>query len=714
MATYSELIGKRVESFSNDPSTTVTYTVTVASSDGQNRYFIDGVQQKQLRLYEGVTYNFDYSAASSHPFRFSTTSDGTHGGGSEYTTGVTVDSNITTIVVATGAPNLFYYCSSHSGMGGRANTPAQDTVQAQMWYNKSTNLFKTVPLLSAWSSSSSLNTARIQLSGAISSPNTASLAFGGYTGTESNSTEEYNGSGWATGGNLSTSRYQGAGAGTQTAGLFFGGRPPASGATTTEEYGGASWTSGGALPVAKMGLSGCGLQTAALAFGGSPPTRNTTEEYDGSSWTAGGTLSVAFEDAAGAGTQTAGLKFGGRGAPTQTTEKYDGSSWTTSNNMNTGRGYLGGAGIQTAALGYGGMTLPNTYQSATESYNGTTWTTSPATMGTAIRQFGGTGATNTAALAFGGESAGTATLGTTEEFNSGANLITFAAWSSGGNLGTARYGGGFGMTVDTAGIAGNDQGGGASAKTELYDGTSFTESGDLTQVGYRRALTGTQTAGLAVGAYAAPSIRNWVEEFNGSSWTATPGFPSITQFGSAAGPQTAAFYGGQYSSSTEDYNEWYDYDGSSWTASTPSSSDKGQQRGLLGNAAAQTAAVACGGYDPANEGTNITESWNGSAWSTVNSVPTDGWGWGYGGTQTAGLIICNAPGTNTNAISWDGTNWITAPSLSTSRASIQGGAGTSTSAIQMGGNVPPGSYRDSSEEFSPGSTALNVRTLTQS
>ena len=27
------------------------------------------------------------------------------------------------IVVASGAPTLYYYCSSHSGMGGQANTP---------------------------------------------------------------------------------------------------------------------------------------------------------------------------------------------------------------------------------------------------------------------------------------------------------------------------------------------------------------------------------------------------------------------------------------------------------------------------------------------------------------------------------------------------------------------------------------------------------------
>ena len=123
---------------------TVTKTVTVVSSGG-NKYAIDGVTQATLNLYEGNTYIFDSSdsSVSSHPFLLSATSNGSHGGGSVYDTGVTYQldgSNVAnvlaylngystassrslTITVGSGTPTLYYYCNVHSGMGGVAYTP---------------------------------------------------------------------------------------------------------------------------------------------------------------------------------------------------------------------------------------------------------------------------------------------------------------------------------------------------------------------------------------------------------------------------------------------------------------------------------------------------------------------------------------------------------------------------------------------------------------
>ena len=117
-------------------ATQTTFIVTVQSVSGANKYFIDGVQQDTLSLKEGFTYKFDQSNSSnsSHPLRFSTTSNGSHGGGSEYTTGVTTFGTpgnagaYTQINVAVGAPTLYYYCTNHSGMGGTANTAISNNV----------------------------------------------------------------------------------------------------------------------------------------------------------------------------------------------------------------------------------------------------------------------------------------------------------------------------------------------------------------------------------------------------------------------------------------------------------------------------------------------------------------------------------------------------------------------------------------------------------
>ena len=133
-----------------------TFTVTVANAGG-NKYFINGVQQQTVNLLEGFTYKFDQSdnSNSGHPLRFSTTSGGSHSGGSEYTTGVTTSGTpgssgaYTQIVVASGAPVLYYYCTAHSGMGGTANTTAETVEAGNGYWIDTTSTTCTITLPSA-------------------------------------------------------------------------------------------------------------------------------------------------------------------------------------------------------------------------------------------------------------------------------------------------------------------------------------------------------------------------------------------------------------------------------------------------------------------------------------------------------------------------------------------------------------------------------------
>mgnify|MGYP001193298871 FL=1 len=97
----------------------VVYVVTVAGG----KFVIDGESQATISFRPGVVHRFDVSDSSvaSHPFVLSETSEGT-----AYTTGRTASGSqgsanayIEFTVDADTPDNLYYYCSSHSGMGGK-------------------------------------------------------------------------------------------------------------------------------------------------------------------------------------------------------------------------------------------------------------------------------------------------------------------------------------------------------------------------------------------------------------------------------------------------------------------------------------------------------------------------------------------------------------------------------------------------------------------
>ena len=133
--------------------------------------------------------------------------------------------------------------------------PTGDVAEGQVWYNTTSDTFKSIINLEAWNSETPVTTSR-QYMQTTGGPSTSSVFFGGYhpgdssPNTGSVRTEEWNGLGFETGGDSSSKRYSQGGAITsQTAALMFGGYPgPPGGSNATESYNGTSWTTVNTLP----------------------------------------------------------------------------------------------------------------------------------------------------------------------------------------------------------------------------------------------------------------------------------------------------------------------------------------------------------------------------------------------------------------------------------------------------------------------------------
>ena len=112
---------------SSGSSCSSDYCITVVSTASGNKYAVNGTTQGAITITAGQTKTFDLSDSSltGHPFALSKRADGRNAGtvvsadtlGAS--DGVTTASNVLTIVSSSSTSTpLYYYCSSHAGMGG--------------------------------------------------------------------------------------------------------------------------------------------------------------------------------------------------------------------------------------------------------------------------------------------------------------------------------------------------------------------------------------------------------------------------------------------------------------------------------------------------------------------------------------------------------------------------------------------------------------------
>ena len=604
-----------------------------------------------------------------------------------------------------------------------------DSADGQMWYNTTTQSLRGLAIIEAWSSTSPIP-AITSVSGGAGTQ-TAGLIFGGYDGDasdETNRTLEYNGSGFSTGGNLNQARFGIAGFGTQTAAVGacgYNNAFPAGSAflTNSEEYDGSSWTAGNAAGTQAHTRSSAGILTAGVVVGGrlfgSTASANS-EEYDGTSYSEGNNLSTGRWGLGGAGTQTAAIFFGGTTAApatyTANSETYDGTSYSAGPSLNTSRAEILGIGhTQTSALACGGQEAAPTVTGKTESFDGTSFSET-ADLGTSRRsaQNHGVGSSNASGLMAGGYN-GSTQLSVSEEFTSSSNVITAAAWSAGGNLNTARYQHAGAGSTPAGLVFGGRKETAPSANynnSEEYDGTSWTEGNNLNTARFGLYGIGTQTAGLACGGRTTPAVVDNSEEYDGTSYTEGNNLASARHGGASAGTQTAGLiFNGTNVTAPAPANMTTTSQSYDGTSWTATNSCN-TARVVPYGFGTQTAAISVGGNPFSNSG----ESFDGTNWTAISGTLNDGRQQGFSsGTSTNGLVCGgNSPPNTTNVEAYNGTIFTTSPSLSTARRGIAGTPGTSVPTGVFGAGGYTSTELNSTEEFTPESIAGNVETFSTS
>ena len=267
-----------------------------------------------------------------------------------------------------------------------------------------------------------------------------------------------------------------------------------------------------------------------------------------------------------------------------------------------------------------------------------------------------------------------------------ASVVAAGTFASGGSKNTSSPGL-MVAGIQTAAVATGNSGG------EEYNGTAWTETGDLNTTRHSGGMAGTQTDAIYVQGRSSPSaVTDAVETYNGTSWSSGTAAPNSRYAQGSCGATSNAYlgWGGSLAppSSPATYSTGIEWNGSSWTASGSLTGFPAGRQGY-GGVGIQTAALSVGGQnDSPGSIVATSEEYNGSSWTAISSTPTILNEPGQWGTTTSAIVTGGYSTTYiANTIAYDGSAWADLPS-STDASSAQAWKastnGTSTTGLAVG------------------------------
>ena len=201
-----------------------------------------------------------------------------------------------------------------------------------------------------------------------------------------------------------------------------------------------------------------------------------------------------------------------------------------------------------------------------------------------------------------------------------ASVLSAGTFTTGGSKNTSSPGILLAGT-QTASVATGNSG------SEEYDGTSWTETGDLNTTRHSGGMAGTQTAAIYVQGRSSPTaVTDVVEEYDGTSWTAGTAAPNSRYAQGSCGATSNAYlgWGGSLAppAAPATYSTGIEWNGSSWTASGSLTGFPAGRQGY-GGVGIQTAALSVGGQNGSPGSIVATsEEYNGSSWTSISGTPT--------------------------------------------------------------------------------------------